>query len=217
MNPLSDVGTAVANKLAEFYGPDLEVLGIAILSLVAAIVGLWFLLRLFGVRVGLSETAKQRIRDRAAKRKAAFPLAFSYVAKSGKAGKAKAADASGPWMDPANSLFDQEELWERDAIHADYEFFANLDISRKTADVDEDALERHMGNVIATWSVFFPNYRSLDGLGLARSVDDVTKIEIFRHASRLVMMRFQALESSREEWAKAYAGDYESRPMKFIA
>ncbi|MBU2801256.1 hypothetical protein HFV02_03110 [Acidithiobacillus caldus] len=214
MSPFANVGNAVVSKLAQVYGPDLKVLGAAILVLVGGIVGVWFLLRLFGVRIGLSETAKQRIRDKAAKRKAAFPFKFSYA---GNAGKAKAADASGPWIDPAKGVLTQGELWDREGIEADFEFFSSAGLSDMWFALAEGDSNPRIQNVTANWSNFFSSYGSLEGLASAENVDEHTKMFIYRHASRLIKMRMDALYADREDWAKAYAGDYESRPMKFSA
>ena len=182
MSPFANVGNAVVTKLAQVYGPDLKVLGAAILVLVGGIVGVWFLLRLFGGRIGLSETAKQRIRDKAAKRKAAFPFKFSYA---GNAGKAKAADASGPWTDPAEGIMNHSD----NAAAAFGVFTALSPVDGSSFSISS----RDASEVEYLFDSYFGHIGRIQGLSVSRSVSDVDKASIFRHAARLAYLKASAL------------------------
>ncbi|MBE7566420.1 hypothetical protein [Acidithiobacillus sp. HP-11] len=65
VNPFASATAFLQNEFDNLAQSALPVIAVAIFALVAAIVGFWFLARLFGFDVGLSETAKQRIRDKA--------------------------------------------------------------------------------------------------------------------------------------------------------
>lgn len=103
---MSSPALAFSSVIEQAILPDVGILAGAVLFLVAAIVGIWYLFYLFGFKIGLSETAKQKIRDKAAKRKAAMPFAITRRSKSNPATNDVAAEGcpfvhgedSGPFL-----------------------------------------------------------------------------------------------------------------------
>lgn len=233
VNPFQLASNAVIDQIEKILSSALPVLATAVLLFVAAIVGFWFIARLFGFDVGLSETAKQRIRNKAAKRKAAFPLAF-------KKRTAKVAAEGGPWKKPdsweESFAFDTEDLEKstnffQGFIDPTLDFKQKVELSiqkryypkQKTmTDAEKKAgfdmlIKERADAIYDAWDRHFSRYGSIRGLANAKNLDAKTKSYLLYHAARLAKRRVDAVNDELDEWAKSYGDGMASRQTSFVA
>lgn len=231
-NPFSNASNAAVNELEKLGAQALPYLAAAILLLVAAIVGFWFIAKLFGFDVGLSETAKQRIRAKAAKRNAAFPFAFSKRS-------AKVAAEGGPWEKPnsfeneySDQILDVERafIFFSFAVEPDHTTLTALrlhldgrfggDHSQVANDLfykRVEILSQENAHVVSdAWDQTFSHLGSIRGLA-SSNLDVKTKSILMMHAARLAGRKLQAMEENQKEWAKQYGDGMAPTQTQFVA
>lgn len=232
-NIFASMNTAIINEIENLAGSALPLLASAILLLVIALVGFWFIARLFGFDFGLSETMKQRIRDKAAKRKAAFPFAVSKRSK-------KVAAEGGPWSKPnsweESFAFDTEDLEKstnffQGFIDPTLDFKQKVELSiqkryypkqktltdaEKKAGFDRLVNER-ADAIYDAWDRHFSRYGSIRGLANAKNLGAETKAFLLYHAARLAKRRTDAINEELNDWAKSYGDGMAPHETSFVA
>lgn len=231
-NPFANASQAAINEIENLALSALPTVAVAILALVAAIVGFWFVAKLFGFDIGLSETAKQRIRAKAAKRNAAFPFAFSKRS-------AKVAAEGGPWQKP--NSFEQGYQFDTSALEDSFNFFKNVvspnpeftdhltkSIKYRLGITDRDLsytelsrgleaiIQENADAVYDAWDQNFSHIGSIRGLA-SSNLDVKTKSILMMHAARIARRRMQAMAENQKEWAAHYADGDEHTNFKFVA
>lgn len=236
-NPFANASQAAINEIENLALSALPTVAVAILALVAAIVGFWFAAKLFGFNIGLSETAKQRIRTKVAKRNAAFPFAFSKRS-------AKVAAEGGPWRKP-NSFEEQYssefDNYDFDSLDQSNMFFSNVVSPDLNFSMElDDALRAHLGipdralsqdeifqglkgifmkqaaPVYDAWDRTFSHIGNIKGL-LDSNLDIETKSYLFMHASRVAALKLKAMAENEKEWAKQYGDGMAPTQSTFVA
>ncbi|MBU2751719.1 AbrB family transcriptional regulator [Acidithiobacillus thiooxidans] len=218
VNPFASATAFLQNEFDNLAQSALPVIAVAIFALVAAIVGFWFLARLFGFDVGLSETAKQRIRDKAKRRKSAFPVKFSRRSKD-----PKVAREGGPWSDPADAS--QDNIYGANVEELDL-VLSNLSGFKKTGEAGtyfeadrgyrvSSQRERDYAAVESAYSLAFPD-KSLKGF-FESNVSYSEKLKIAYHAARVSKMRLAALAENHKEWAIQYGDGMAPKQSRLVA
>lgn len=218
VNPFASATAFLQNEFDNLVQSALPVIAVAIFALVAAIVGFWFLARLFGFDVGLSETAKQRIRDKAKRRKSAFPVKFSRRSKD-----PKVAREGGPWSDPADAS--QDNIYGANVEELDL-VLSNLSGLKKTGEAGtyfeadrgyrvSSQRERDYAAVESAYSLAFPD-KSLKGF-FESNVSYSEKLKIAYHAARVSKMRLAALAENHKEWAIQYGDGMAPKQSRLVA
>lgn len=217
-NPFAPALSALQSEITNVAEQALPVLAIAILALIAAIVGVWFIARLLGFNIGLSETAKQRIRDKGKRRKSAFPVKFSRRSKD-----PKVAREGGPWSDPADAS--QDKIYDANVEELGL-VITNLSGFKKTGaagtyfEADRgyrvsSQRERDYAAVEYAYSLAFPD-KSLKGF-FESNVSYSEKLKIAYHAARVSKMRLAALSENHKEWAKQYGDGMAPKQTRLVA
>lgn len=202
-NVIAAVGQAVQNEILQLVLPAVSVIAEGLVILVAVVAAIWFLLWGFGFKVGLSETARNKLRAKAAARKAAFPF---RIMKS----NSKASSAGTIWADPAESV---SSGLDTVTINADSDFFGSSD----KVDISSDQYKSHVDSVSSSWGTLFSNRKSLDGIYNSKTVSDADKRSIYFHASRLCALKAKAIQDNLSDWQASYNDSMGSRSAKFVA
>ncbi|WP_279116464.1 hypothetical protein [Acidithiobacillus thiooxidans] len=218
VNPFASATAFLQNEFDNLAQSALPVIAVAIFALVAAIVGFWFLARLFGFDVGLSETAKQRIRDKAKRRKSAFPVKFSRRSKD-----PKVAREGGPWSDPADASLDNiygANVEELDLVLSNLSGFKKTGEAGTYFEADRgyrvsSQRERDYAAVESAYSLAFPD-KSLKGF-FESNVSYSEKLKIAYHAARVSKMRLAALAENHKEWAIQYGDGMAPKQSRLVA
>jgi len=174
ISSLNSASTTFQDVILHTVHSALPALAAAVLMLVAVVAGVWFILRLFGFRVGLSETAKQRIRSKAAARRAQFPFQITRA-------NNKAAESGRKWVShPVHS------------VTVDHN--ANLSRLQDICDAFESkspfspVTSADLSDVEYYFELYFGHIGSISGLANS-AVELSTKMSLFRHAARLSRLK----------------------------